>query len=113
MKIPCGIDQIFLPLRFSAFKAPSLATINNQKLLSIFSWLHKLVDFICLLIMGDLNFLAINWAENYCGGSDCSVAFSFFDAVQDSFLVQHVASSTRHRQGQNYSLLYTLFRLYR
>ena len=43
--------------------------------------------------MGDFNFPTINWAESYCTGSDSSAASTFFDTVQDSFLVQHVASS--------------------
>jgi len=36
---------------------------------------------------------------------------SLFDPVQDSFLVQHVASTTRHRQGRQPSLLHLIFTL--
>ena len=94
-----------------AYRAPSSSNINNQKLISIIGRLNELVNFTHLLIMGDFNFPTINWAENYCGGSDSSAAFSFFDSVQDSFLVQHVASNTRHRQGQQPSLLDLIFTL--
>ena len=64
-----------------------------------------------VLIMGDFNFPTINWAESYCAGSDSSAASAFIDSVQDSFLVQHVASSTRHRQRQQPSLLDLMFTL--
>ena len=88
------------------YRAPSSSNINNQKLLSIIGRLYELVNYFThLLIMGDFNFPTINWAESYCAGSDSSAASTFFDTVQDSFLVQHVASSTRHRQGQQPSLL--------
>jgi len=53
----------------------------------------------------------MNWAEGYCAGSDSSAAFSFFDSVQDSYLAQHVTSSTRHRQSQQPSLLDLIFTL--
>ena len=43
------------------YRAPSSSNINNQKLLSIFSRLHELVEFTHLLIMGDFNFPTINW----------------------------------------------------
>ena len=61
--------------------------------------------------MGNFNFPTINWAEIYCTGSDSSAAFSFFDTVQESFLVQLVASGTCHIQGQQSSLLDLIFTL--
>ena len=93
------------------YRAPSSSNINNQNLTSIIGKLHEQANFTNLLIMGDFNFPAINWVESYCTGSDSSAASLFFDTVQDSFLVQHVTSNTRHRQGQQSSLLDLIFTL--
>ena len=57
------------------YRAPSSSNVNNQKLLSIIGRLHELVNFTHLLIMGDFNFPAINWAESYCPGNDGSAIF--------------------------------------
>ena len=85
--------------------APSSSIDNNQRLLSIMSNLHETVSFSHLLIMGDFNLPSINWAELVCSSGESSLASLFLDAVQDSYLVQHVTNCTRHRQGQQSSLL--------
>jgi len=55
--------------------------------------------------MEDFNLPTINWANLVCSGGDNSLASLFLDAVQDSYLVQHVTNCIRHRQGQQSSLL--------
>ena len=55
--------------------------------------------------MGDFNFPSIDWPQLECTTGDNSAASLFLDAVQDSFLTQHVTNCTRHRQGQQSSLL--------
>ena len=55
--------------------------------------------------MGNFNFPSIDWAECVCSGGENSSAFLFLDAIQDSFLTQHVTECTRHRHGQQSSLL--------
>ena len=62
-------------------------------------------------IMGDFNFPSINWVDLVCssGKGKHSLASLFLDAVQDSYLVQHVTNCTRHRQGQQSSLLDLVF----
>jgi len=55
--------------------------------------------------MGDFNFPSIDWPQLECTTGDNSAASLFLDAVQDSFLTQHVTICTRHRQGQQSSLL--------
>jgi len=87
------------------YRAPSLSQDNNQKLLSILREVHNTVNFSHLLIMGDFNFPSIDWSECVCLSSENSSAFLFLDAIQDSFLTQHVTQCIRHRHGQQSSLL--------
>ena len=91
------------------YRSPSSSPDNHQKLLSILSKLYDSVNFTHLLIMGDFNFPTINWDELSCSGGESSVASSFLDAVQDTFLIQHVNDFTRFRHGQQPSLLDLIF----
>ena len=91
------------------YRSPFSSPVNNQKLLSTLSKLYDSVNFTHLLIMGDFNFPIINWDELSCSGGESSVASSFLDAVQDTFLIQHVTDFTRFRHGQQPSLLDLIF----
>ena len=73
------------------------------------SELYETVNFSHLLIMGDFNFSSINWAGCVCFSGENSLASSFLDSTQDSFLVQHVTNCTRHREGQQPFLLDLVF----
>ena len=91
------------------YRSPSSPDGNNQKLLTIISELHESVNFSHLLIMGDFNLPSINWVEYVCYSGENSLTYSFLDATQASYLVQHVTNCTRHRQGQQSSLLDLVF----
>ena len=86
------------------YRAPSSPHDNNQRLLTIINNLNN-INVSHILLMGDFNFPSIDWSECICLSGESSLAFSFLDAVQDSFLTQHVSNCTRHRDGQQSSLL--------
>ena len=55
--------------------------------------------------MGNFNFPDINWANSHCSNSPTSLSAKFLDAIQYSFLIQHVKEPTRHQPGQPSSVL--------
>jgi len=77
------------------YRSPSSPLENN----------HKLLYPLLLTISTDFNLPSINWSEYTCISGESSLAHLFLDTIQDSFLTQHVSNCTRHRDGQQSSLL--------
>ena len=55
--------------------------------------------------MGDFNFPDILWQDCATTSSSNSISSQLLNAVQDSFLTQHVLLPTRHQANQQSSLL--------
>ena len=71
-------------------------------------WIRS--DFLVIvLLLGDYNLPNINWATLTSLEGDQSLSTNFLNACEDGFLTQHVSKPTRHRHGQNSSLLDLVF----
>ena len=66
----------------------------------------KLKNYTHLLIMGDFNYLDIDW-ENW--SSNDITSRKFIETVQDAYLFQHITKPTRHREGQSSNCLDLIF----
>ncbi|XP_071944696.1 uncharacterized protein [Antedon mediterranea] len=58
-----------------------------------------------VLIIGDFNLKEINWKDMLVNASVTHPSNTFFEIINDLYLVQHVKSNTRHRDGQRSSQL--------
>ena len=63
----------------------------------------------CFLIMGDFNYLHINWESLTVRTGVTSDSHSFIDTIQDALLMQNVTSPTMYRFGQHPSTLDLIF----
>jgi len=59
--------------------------------------------------MGDFNHLEINWNTKNTEIGIYHRSQLFLNAVRDAYLIQHIDTSTRFRQGQNSHILDRLF----
>ena len=86
--------------------------VNSYKPKVIINFILNLSEYVgyshCLL-MGDFNFLNVNWIMSTSLEGDQSLSASFLNACEDGFLTQHVTKPTKHRHGQNFSLLDLVF----
>jgi hypothetical protein len=57
------------------------------------------------IITGDFNFPTINWERQISNTCPRHPASRFLDIIKDSLASQHVKSPTRHREGQNSTLI--------
>ena len=81
------------------YRSPNSTVENNGKILQAICNLYSLQKFSYLLLLGDFNLPNINWNDYSCP-SDLSLSAKFLDAVQDTFLTQHVNAPTRHHLSQ-------------
>ncbi len=58
-----------------------------------------------LLITGDFNYREIQWKDGHVDAPEKHIAHTFYDTVQDLYLIQHVEEYTRYREGQRPSCL--------
>ena len=86
------------------YRSPSSGTQNNEAL-------NKLPRMIVnrqeshIIIVGDFNFLGIDWEVWYIGVTPQHPAHQFIETLLDIYFHQHVTETTRHRQGQELSIL--------
>ena len=101
-------EQIWLRVRLSGndvlqlgciYRSPSSEDANSQQLCAL---LKEVMDAQAshLLIVGDFNFGDIDWETGRSSATETHMSHQFIEAVQDSFLHQHVQSPTRYRLGQ-------------
>lgn len=84
------IPSLAIPVHWPGF----LSTLN-----------HSLSSFSNILLMGDFNFPSIDWSSSQTSQSTSSASYEFLELLQDYDLTQHVTQPTRHRDGQQSSLL--------
>ncbi len=88
------------------YRSPNSSTENDDHLHNLFRYVeayrasHK-------LLMGDFNYPAIDWSTLTASGSGS--AEKFLEAVNDSFLHQHVSAPTRYRIGNTPHTLDLIF----
>ena len=85
------------------YRSPNSTVENNDKILQPICNLQK---FSHLAI--STNLTLANWNDYSCPSS-LSLSAKFLDAVLDTFLTQHINVLTRHRLGQNSSILDLMF----
>ena len=91
------------------YQSPSSSDTNNGRLLSAIKSINNFNRFSRVLLIGYFNLPGINWEDSNYSGSESSLAASLFDAINDTYLFQHVSGFTRHRSGQMSSLLDLVF----
>ena len=74
------------------YRSPNSAIDNNDLLNQTIEDVSKLKGE--LLLLGDFNYLKINWEELYVSHTPEHCASKFFMATQNSFLLQHVSTKT-------------------
>jgi len=80
------------------YRSPTSSITNNEDLNQQICMLSTNVMATHILIMGDFNYPNINW--KYGTTTPSSPESSFLDAVNDSYLHQHVTNPTRARANQ-------------
>ena len=96
-----GGDKLLLG---SVYRSPNSSSTNNCNLLQMFEEIEKIAPS-HLLIMGDFNYKEINWEDRTCHSGLLSDPYKLLDKVTTLRWTQHITTSTRHRQGQQSSLL--------
>ena len=91
------------------YRSPNSSFENSSKIINLISSLSEYVGYSHCLLMGDFNFPNINWAALTSLDGDQSLSACFLSACKDEFLSQRVTKPTRHRHGQNSSLLDLIF----
>ncbi|MBM6549301.1 hypothetical protein H7673_10610 [Streptococcus dysgalactiae subsp. equisimilis] len=106
----CDTLWVRIPLRSRdtllvgiVYRPPSCGRDDDEEFIQTFSSFLTSQEYSHLLIMGDFNAPGINWSLN------CSDGHSFsnllLQLVHENSWTQHVKEHTRHRVGQNSSLL--------
>ena len=91
------------------YRSPNSSFDNSTKIINLIPNLSEYVGYSYCLLMGDFNFPNINWSTMSSPEGDQSLSTCFLNACKDGFLTQHVTKPTRHRHGQNPSLLDLVF----
>jgi hypothetical protein len=88
----------------SIYRSPNSDRENNDNMLT---FIKELVNknYSSLVIAGDFNLSAINWATPRCTAGENSVDFKFFEMFKDCYLTQHVINPTRGRGSDRPSLV--------
>jgi len=92
----------------TVYQSPNSTHENNKKLIAAIQSLQQ-AHYSHILIMGDFNYLHINWESLTVRTGATSDSQSFIDAIQDALLTQHITSPTRYRFGQHPSTLDVIF----
>ena len=91
------------------YRSPNSSSENNNKIVNLIPKLPDYTEYSHCLLLGDYNLPNINWATLTSLEGDQSLSTNFLNACEDGFLTQHVSKPTRHRHGQNSSLLDLVF----
>ena len=91
------------------YRSPNSSFDNSSKIINLIPNLSKCIGYSHCLLMGDFNFPNIRWTALTSLEVDQSLSAHFLNACEDGFLTQHVTKPTRHRIGQNSSLLDLVF----
>ena len=81
---------------------------NNTALCELLRSLSSGGTYTHVCIMGDMNLPQINWSLYSTATGERSVETEFLNALEDSFLFQHVSEPTRQRGTNTPSLLYLI-----
>ena len=81
-----------------SYRSPSSTHESNAKLNALLQRIPS-VAVRNVLIMGDFNFGQIDWESESVEGPEDSDQARFLETMQDLYLVQHVRSETRFRDG--------------
>ena len=76
---------------------PSSGSVNNDKLLELLREVVQRGGYCNFLIMGDFNYLLIDYLQNSVSAGPDSAVAKFLDTTQDLLLFQHVMEPTRMR----------------
>jgi hypothetical protein len=99
-----NIDRLLVGLIYRS-PSDSDSCVNHEKLRSLITESVE-KGFTHYLIMGDFNYLDINWSTwNTKVGSCETQEYQFMECIQDNFLFQHVDKPTRWRGGYTPSVL--------
>ena len=91
------------------YRYPSSTSDNDNMLLSLLTLATTHVGISQIMIMGDFNYPAIDYASGGVSASTSSADYLFFERTQDLFLVQNVLEATRFRSGSCPSKLDYIF----
>ena len=91
------------------YRSPNSSYEYSLVIINLISSLSEYVGYSHCLLMGDFNFPYINWTTLTAFEGDQSLSARFLSACEDGFLTQHVIKPTRHRHGQDSSLLDLIF----
>ena len=101
-----GNDSLLVGL---FYRSPNSLEQNNEKLLKVLRETGNSKRHSHILLLGDFNYREIEWENETCNTGENHPAYKFLDATRDAFLIQHQKTHTRHRQGQESSLLDLVF----
>ena len=96
-----GGDKLLLG---SVYRSPNSSSTNNCNLLQMFEEIEKIAPS-HLVIMGGYDYKEINWDGRTCHSGLLSDPYKPLDKVTTLGRTHHITISTRHRQGQQPSLL--------
>jgi len=82
------------------YRSPSAQLVNTEKLIQLLKC-NKLSHYDKICIFGDFNFPDICWDGTWRGESNNQ----FIECLRDAFLIQKVTEPTRHREGQQSTLI--------
>ncbi|MBM6549284.1 reverse transcriptase family protein [Streptococcus dysgalactiae] len=106
----CDTLWVHIPLRSHdtllvgvVYRSPSCGRDDDEEFIRTFPSFLTGQEYSHLLVMGDFNAPGINWGLNCSDGHPFS--HSFLQLIQENSWTQHVKEHTRHRVGQNSSLL--------
>jgi len=114
--VDSGVESLWVTLRLSGrdrliigciYRSPSSSAENDSKINNKMKSVCASGDASHILIMGDFNYPNINW--DTVSSATSSAEKLFIDAVNDSYLFQHVSSPTRARGNQCPSILDLIF----
>ena len=91
------------------YRSPNSSFDNSFKQINFILNLSEYVGYSHCLLMGDYNFPNTNWSAMSSPEGVQSLSICIVNACGDGFLTQHVTKTTRHRYGQNSSLLDLVF----
>lgn len=89
------------------YRSPNSGEENNTNINTAISSLST--GFTHVLACGDFNYPGVDWTSLTANGNNRHDTNLFIEAVQDSFLYQHVTSATRARGNNDPSLLDLVF----
>ncbi len=95
-------------LILAIYRSPNSTKDNNDSLTNLMRELNQ-CGYSHILALGDFNFPEIKWNNGGAVQGNSPSASSFIDAVNDSFMFQHVDFPTHHRENQTANILDLIF----